>query len=141
MNAFLDTSILVAAFYDEHEHHAPSFDIFLRQEMQTGCTAAHCLAEIYSVLTGMPGKNRATPDEALLFLGNVRERLTLVALTGDEYASALERAAVNGISGGGIYDAIAGECAKKSGAEAIYTWNVKHFTRLGPDIAERVRRP
>jgi hypothetical protein len=89
----------------------------------------------------MPGNTPPTPDEALLFLGNVQERLTLVALTGDEYAGALERAAVNGIFGGGIYDAIAGECAKKSGAEAIYTWNVKHFTRLGSDIAERVRRP
>ncbi len=91
------------------------------------------------MLTGMPGKNRATPDEALLFLGNVQERLTLVSLSGEEHASALERAAANGISGGGIYDTIAGECAKKSGAEAIYTWNVKHFTRLGSDISERVR--
>jgi len=28
----------------------------------------------------MPGKDRASPDEALLFLSDVRERLTTVAL-------------------------------------------------------------
>ncbi len=30
MKAFLDTSVLVATFYADHEHHRPSIDLFLR---------------------------------------------------------------------------------------------------------------
>lgn len=141
MKAFLDTSVLVATFYGEHEHHAPSFSLFLRQKRQSGCTAAHCLAEVYSVITGMPGKDRASPDEALLFLDNVRERLSVVALDADDYVQMLKDAAVNGIVGGGIYDAIAGGCAAKAKAETLYTWNVKHFKRLNADVAARVKTP
>jgi hypothetical protein len=32
-------------------------------------------------------------------------------------------------------------CALKAGAQSIYTWNVKHFNRLGESIAARVRQP
>jgi hypothetical protein len=83
--AFFDTSVLVAAFYGAHEHHEPSFDLFLRHNRRSGCTAAHCLAELYAVATGMPGKDRASPDEALL----------------------LADAAALGVTGGGVYDVIA----------------------------------
>jgi predicted nucleic acid-binding protein len=138
---FLDTSVLVATFYGDHQHHEPSFALFLRQKKQTGYTALHCLAEVYSVLTGMPGKNRASPDEALLFLGDVRERLTLVTLDDEEYFSALDSASAAGISGGAIYDALLASCALKVRAQIIYTWNAKHFSRLGVEVAPRVKTP
>ena len=139
MNAFLDTSVLVATFYGEHEHHEASFALFLRLNKKSGYTAAHCLSEAYSVLTGMPGKDRASPDEALLFLADVQARLTLVALDAAEYGKVLAEVAASKIVGGGIYDANIGRCAVKAKAEAIYTWNLKHFSRLGVDIAARVR--
>ena len=141
MKQFLDTSVLVAAFYGEHERHKPSFELFLRQKKRSGFTAAHCLAETYAVLTGMPGKDRASPDEALLFLSDVRERLTLIALDESEYSAALEGAASSGASGGAVYDALIARCAMKVKAEAIYTWNVRHFSRLGADVAARVKTP
>lgn len=141
MKAFLDTSVLVPAFYGEHQHHEPSFALFLRHKKQNGCTAAHCLAEVYSVLTGMRGKDRASPDEALLFLTDVRDRLTIVTLDEEEYFQLLENASANGISGGTIYDAILARCALKAEVETIYTWNVKHFSRLGPDVVSRVKTP
>ena len=139
MKAFLDTSVLVATFYGHHRHHPASLDLFARQKKSTGCTAAHCLAELYAVVTGFPGRDRASPHEALLFLADVRERLALVALDGAEYAAALEEAAHAGISGGAVYDALIARCAQKARAEAIYTWNAKHFSRLGPQIAARVK--
>jgi predicted nucleic acid-binding protein len=141
VKAFLDTSVLVATFYGEHEHHEPSFDLFLQQKKSTACTAAHCLAEVYSVVTGMPGKDRASPDEALLFLRDVRERLGLVTLDEIEYFKVLEDTATAGIVGGTAYDAIIAHCALKANAQSIYTWNVKHFNRLGETIAARVRQP
>jgi predicted nucleic acid-binding protein len=141
VNAFLDTSVLVATFYGEHEHHGPSFALFLRQKRPSACTAAHCLAEVYSVLTGMPGKDRASPDEALLFLRDVRERLTIVTLDEKEYFKALEDASIVGVRGGATYDAIIAHCALQAKAERIYTWNIKHFNRLGTNIAARVKTP
>lgn len=139
--AFLDTSVLVATFYGDHEHHRSSFELFLEQKKSTGYTAAHCLVELYAVVTGMPGKDRASPDEALLFLRDVRERLTAIALDGDEYFQVLENAATVGISGGTSYDALIAQCAMKANAQTIYTWNTRDFTRLGAQVAGRVRQP
>jgi len=133
--------VLVAAFYYDHEHHQPSLELFVKQEKKSGCTAAHSLVDVYSTLTGMPGKDRASGDEALLFLENVRDRLTLVSLDAREYFKALETAAALGIAGGGIYDAILGHCALKAKAENIYSWNLRHFTRLGEEFTHRVRTP
>jgi len=141
LKAFLDTSVLVAVFYGEHEHHEASFDLFRSLNPRSGCTAAHCLAELYSVITGMPGRDRASPDEALLFLGDVREKLSLVALGEADYFSLISEAASARISGGGVFDAIAGRCALKAKARTLYTWNVKHFRRLSPELASRVKTP
>jgi len=141
VKAFLDTSVLVATFYGEHEHHAESMALFLRQQKKAASTAAHCLAEVYAVLTRMPGKDRVNPEEAQLFLGDIRERLTVVTLDEAEYVEALAGAADCGVVGGGVYDALIARCAGKVRAEALYTWNLKHFTRLGRDIAARVKTP
>jgi len=46
-----------------------------------------------------------------------------------------------GLAGGAVYDALLGAGALKSGAETIYTWNIRDFLRLTPQAAERVARP
>jgi hypothetical protein len=71
----------------------------------------------------------------------VRQRLTLVALSDQEYVAAFEETADVGVSGGGVYDAIIGRCAIKAKAGAIYTWKTTHFTRLGKAVAARVKTP
>jgi predicted nucleic acid-binding protein len=141
VKAFLDTSVLVAAFYGDHEHHGPSLALLAGQNRSTGLTAAHCLAEVYSVLTGMPGKDRVSPHEALLFLGDVRERLVTITLDETEYFAVLESAASSGVAGGSTYDAIIAQCALKADAQTLFTWNVRHFKRFGEQISARVREP
>jgi predicted nucleic acid-binding protein len=141
VKAFLDTSVLIATFYADHEHHPPSIDVFLRFEKNDACCGAHSLAEVYATLTGMPGQRRVSGNEALLFLGDIRDRLTLVALDEQEYFKMAESSAVVGLASGAIYDAILGHCALKAKAEVIYTWNTKDFQRLPPAIAGRVKTP
>ncbi len=141
MKVFFDTSVLVATFYADHEHHAPSFKLFVEQTPKSAVVAAHSLAEVYAVVTGMPGKNRPTPDEALLFLENIRERFSMVELSAEQYVRALQASAASGIMGEGIYDALLAHAAVISKAAILYTWNVKHFSRFGPEIAHRVRTP
>lgn len=141
MKSFLDTSVLVATFYGEHEHHDVSLALFISLTKKSGCTAAHCLAEVYAVLTGMPGKDRVTPDEALLFLADVRARLAVISLSESDYVEVLAGAAKSGLVGGGIYDALLAQCALNARSGVLYTWNAKHFTRLGTSVAALVRRP
>ena len=141
MTAFLDTSVLVATFLRDHQYHGASIALFVKAEKKSACCAAHTLAEVYSVLTRLPGKHRLSGEQAILFLEEIQERCNLVALTSEEYFSAIERAAQAGITGGALYDALLAHCALKAKAEAIYTWNVEDFQRLGPEVANRTRRP
>jgi predicted nucleic acid-binding protein len=141
VKAFLDTSVLVATFYADHEHHSRSIDLFLRFGRKDACCGAHSLAEVYATLTGMPSRRRASGDEALLFLGDIRERLTVIALNEQEYFQMAEACAAAHLAGGAIYDAILGHCALKAKAEVIYTWNTKDYLRLPLAIAGRVKNP
>ena len=141
MKGFLDTSVLVPVFYGDHVHHEASLAIFIQFDKSSGCCGAHSLAEVYSTLTRMPGKYRISGEQAMLFIGSIRERLSIVALSGNEYADALEAAAALGIVGGGIYDAMLARCAIKAHAEAIYTWNGRHYGQCGPEVTRRLRAP
>jgi predicted nucleic acid-binding protein len=139
VKSFLDTSVLVAAFHVEHPHHEPSFDLFVRCQKVDACCGLHSLAEVYGTLTGMRvASRRASGDQALLFIGNICERLSIVGLNEQEYFQALEASAAAGIVGGAIYDSILGHCALKAGAETIYTWNTKDF--LSSRCGELLRR-
>ena len=77
----------------------------------------------------------------MLFIGSIRERLAIIALSGDECAEALESAAALGIVGGSIYDAVLAHCAVKANAETVYTWNRRHYAQCGSDVTRRLRTP
>ena len=77
----------------------------------------------------------------MLFIGSIRDRLSIIALSGDEYADALQASATLGIVGGGIYDAMLAHCAIKARVEAIYSWNIRHYALCGPEVTRRLRTP
>jgi predicted nucleic acid-binding protein len=81
------------------------------------------------------------PEQALLFVGEVRERLTVVTLTIEEYMVAIENSAARGFSPGRVYDALLLACAIKAKAQVIYTWNLKHYQALAPQMAGTIRTP
>jgi predicted nucleic acid-binding protein len=141
MTAFFDTSVLVSVFYGDHVHHQASLELFIQQDKSSGCCGAHSLAEVYSTLTRMPGKHRISGPQAMLFIGDIRERLSVISLSGDEYAEALEASAALGIVGGSIYDAMLAHCAIKAGSKTIYSWNAKHYTQCGSAVTQRLRTP
>ena len=71
----------------------------------------------------------------------IRERLTLVTLSEQEYVAAPELASSGTIVGAAAYDALIAHCALKARADILLTWNVRDFTRLGPSIAQLVKTP
>ncbi|HEY1660419.1 MAG TPA: PIN domain-containing protein [Candidatus Sulfotelmatobacter sp.] len=141
MKWFFDTSVLVPVFLADHVHHDRSVAAFKVADRRTGCCAAYSLAEFFAAFTRLPAPYRASGEQVLLFLELIKQRLTIVSLTGEEYMEVIRRAAEEGILGGTIYDAILAGCALKAMPETIYTWNERHFRWLGREIAVRVRTP
>jgi len=141
MKAFFDTSVLVPVFYGNHVHHQASLILFIQFDKSTGCCGAHSLAEVYSTLTRMPGKHRISGEQAMLFIGSILERVSIIALNGDEYADALQSSSARGIVGGGIHDAMLANCALKAHAETIYSWNRRHYAQCGPEVTRRLSTP
>jgi predicted nucleic acid-binding protein len=141
VKVFFDTSVLVPTFLGDHEHHEASLDAFLRFGKHQACCAAHSLAEVYATLTRMPGKYRVSCEQAMLFLAEIRQRLTLVALDEEEYYTAIEQASALGVMGGTVYDALLARCALKARADTLYTWNLRHFQQLGLEGIKRIRTP
>jgi predicted nucleic acid-binding protein len=138
---FFDTSVLVAAFWGAHVHHAPSLKRFAAVEKSHSACGIHSLAEVYAVMTALPVKPMIPPEQALLFVEEVRNRLTLVSLSAEEYFAAILDSSSRGFTGGRIYDSLLLACAAKCKAQAVYTWNLKHYQSLAPALAPRIQTP
>jgi predicted nucleic acid-binding protein len=141
MKTFVDTTVLVASVLADQPHHVPSREIVLNLRRGQDSCAAHSLAELYSTLTRMPPPYRRTADEAMLVLADIRNRVTPVSLTPNEYVGAISEYSSRGVVGGALYNALIAQCARKARAEIIYTWNIRHFQQLGPEIEKRLRLP
>ena len=141
MRAFFDTSVLVPAFRGDHVHHDASLRLFAAATKKDCACSVHSLAEVFAVLSALPVRPPISPEQAALFLDEIHERLTAVTLTAEEYYKTVHAAAEQGLGGGRIYDSLHLQCARKCNAETIYTWNLKHFQAIAPDLAKRMRTP
>ena len=141
MKAFLDTSVLVAAVREADSRHEVSRRLLMQLAPQEASCAAHTLADLYASLTGMRPPHRVRPEQAALILDHLRTNLDCIALTGDEVFQTIRHTAALKLPGGIIYDALLLACARKIQAERIYTWNVKHFQMVAPDLADRIVTP
>jgi predicted nucleic acid-binding protein len=141
---FLDTNVLVAACIEEHEHHARALPLVqsVHQRRLEGVVSAHSLLECYAILTRLPRSPRITPIQAAkLVEENIVRHFGVVALTAKEYGELASKLGQENIVGGRAYDALHVECASKSAAERIYTFNVQHFTALAGNLSARIAAP
>jgi predicted nucleic acid-binding protein len=141
LRRFLDTSVLVAAFWGDHTHHDSSVRLLAEATRETAACGAHSLAEVYATMTALPVRPALLPEQVLLLIEQIPERLTTVRLEGAEYLRAIRDAAERRFTTGRVYDALLLACARKFEADAIYTWNLKHFRQLAPDLAGHIRTP
>jgi predicted nucleic acid-binding protein len=141
MKEFLDTSVLIAAFWGGHIHHAPSLKLLASAGKKRSACGIHTLAEVYAVMTVLPVKPAIPPEQVMLFVEEIRKRLTVVSLDQDEYFEAVFNAAQRGFTSGRVYDALLLRCAAKAKAQTIFTWNLKHFQTIAPEFRDRMRAP
>jgi predicted nucleic acid-binding protein len=143
MKVFLDTSVLIAAVISKHDAHPRAFPLLERVQngKDEGFVGSHSLAEMYAILTKLPPPYRHAPEQALLSIEeNVLKHFKISGLTGNDYASLIREAAVAGIQGGTIYDALLLKCAEKSNPDRLFTLNLKHFlavasSNMGPRLS------
>jgi predicted nucleic acid-binding protein len=129
------------AFLEIQQHHEPSFQRFAAAESRHSACGVHTFAELYNGLTKLPQRPAVLPEQVLLFLEEVRSRVTPIVLNAEEYFATISRIAGRGLTGGRIYDALLLACAEKSGAQVIYTWNLQHFQAIAPHLADRIQTP
>ena len=141
MKSFLDTSVIVAAFWRDHRDHAPSLRTFVAANPEDTACGIHSLAEVYATMTALPVRPLLSTEQAYLFVEQMMERLTVAALDASEYMSVIRELSDRRFVSGRVYDALLLACARKVQAEVIYTWNVQHFAQLAPDLAGRIRTP
>jgi predicted nucleic acid-binding protein len=141
MKEFFDTSVLVAAFWGGHVHHRASVTRLGAAIKKQSACGIHSLAEVYAVMTALPVRPMIPPEQALLFVEEVRDRLTLVSLNGEEYFAAIRRTAERGFGSGRVYDALLLACAARVKAQTIYTWNLKHYQALAPELSALIHTP
>lgn len=141
MKEFFDTSVLVAAFWGGHRDHAASIKLLGTANKKHSTCAMHTLAEVYAAMTALPIRPILPPEQVMLFVQEVRDRLTLVSLDESEYFETIQQAANAGFTSGRVYDALLLRCAVKVKAQTIYTWNLKHFQAIAPGLAARIRTP
>ncbi|MBY0496381.1 MAG: PIN domain-containing protein [Cyanobacteria bacterium] len=133
MRVLIDTSCLVAFALPQHLHHAPTASDLDRRRSagQQLVVASHAIVEAYSVLTRMPPPFRLTPSLAIAVLDHTWGKAETFAATAAECWRMLRLHAGRGVIGGRIYDGVIAECARKAKADAILTWNIRHFEGSG----------
>ena len=141
MKAFFDTSVLVAVFWEDHPRHQASLDLFYDARKKEAACAVHTLAEVYAVMTRLPVRTVLTPEQVMLFIQEIRARLTVITLDESDYYSTLQETAERNLTGGRIYDALLLRCAIKAKAETLYTWNLKHFEHSAHTFSGKVKTP
>jgi predicted nucleic acid-binding protein len=135
MKVFFDTSVLLAAVIQKHTAHERAFAVLegVQSGKNEGLVSAHSLAELYANLTKLPPPFRHSPEQALLTIEeNVLNYFKISSLTGNDYSALIREAALAGIQGGTIYDAVLLKSASKAEADQIYTLNLKHFAVVAP---------
>jgi predicted nucleic acid-binding protein len=141
VTTFLDTSVLIAVFWGDHPDHASSVGLYKALSKKNGFCAAHSLAEVFSIMTRLPVRPTIPPEQALLFVNDISDRLTVVALQANDYLQTIRTLAEHGLGRSLVYDALIIRSAVICRADRLYTWDVADFQRIAPELGDRIRTP
>lgn len=115
MKIAADTSVLVAAFAEWHEHHDVAFAALRRVDT----VIAHCLLETFSVLTRLPAPHRMLAEVVASYLDTRLGKHDVVALSADAQRALVATCAAQGLPGGAVYDALIAATCAHAGAHLL----------------------
>ncbi|HCE43824.1 MAG TPA: VapC toxin family PIN domain ribonuclease [Lentisphaeria bacterium] len=131
-NYLFDTSVLIAAMLEKHSNHEKAFRwLNAASNANIGFyISSHTLAELYSVLTGMPSSPRISPSQAKILIDRNTDSAKVIDLTEKDYRMVITILAELNLSGGVIYDALSAYAARKAKVDHILTFNENDFKRF-----------
>lgn len=144
MKIYFDTNVLVAGALENHPHHVAAAAALRKVHSREieGWISAHSVAEFYAVMTRAPLTPPVYPNEAWQILErNIFPHFAVASLSGEEYRDVVQHCAQIGCAGGRVYDALHLAAARKADCAQIYTFNLRHFCELAPELADRIRTP
>jgi predicted nucleic acid-binding protein len=144
VKVLFDSSVLLPALVEGHRNHRAALAALqdAKEGRVRGFATAHALAETWGSTTALPLKPPLTGEEVLRSLREILlDTIEVVPLGEEDYLAALESAAGLGLRSGAIYDGLHAQAARRIGAEAILTFNLKDFRRIAPDLRDRIRKP
>lgn len=138
---FFDTSVLIPAFLESHVQHEASLKALAQIGHNSGVCSERSIALFYSAVTRLPRPHRLEPDQALLCVDQIGQKVQIIALQAQEYLAEVKRAAAGRVPGNQLDDVLLLACARKTSAGRILTWNVARLSALAPDLASRIGTP
>lgn len=140
MRTYFDSSVLVAAFVEDEEHHECAMEALVKA--RAGFTCTHALAEVFGTLTGGRVNLQLTPGTAWdIIEQNIIDRLEIVELSLADYRQAVVDSQRVGARGGAIFDLLHLQAARRGKARKLYTLNVRHFRAFASDLASAITLP
>lgn len=140
MTHYLDSSVLVAALFEDEPAHEPCMSVLQRKGLVTW---SHALAEVYSTLTGGRLGIRVAPGVAVQLIdGSLVPRLQFVDLAADDFLDAIRVSESAGVRGGALFDFLHLAAARKAKAKTLFTLDTRGFAalaRAGDPGSERPR--
>jgi predicted nucleic acid-binding protein len=137
----LDTSVIVAGALAGHVFHrrAVVWQAAIHRGEVQAMVCAHALAEVYSVLSKVPGG--LSPGAARALVSRLARQVRVLAPLPESYLAATERCASRGLKSGVIYDALHLVEAERAGANVLLTFNPSDFERLAAGPTPRIAVP
>ena len=139
MNAFLDTSVILASLDPDEPHHAACDRIVAAGGHWV---YLHALAETFSILTGgRQGRRSSAATAARLIEQSILPFVQTQTLSGKDMMAALAECESRGVRGDAIYDWLHLAAARKAGAEVLVTLDLRDFQSLARPGDPRIEMP
>ncbi|MBE0549825.1 MAG: PIN domain-containing protein [Rubrivivax sp.] len=139
MSRFLDTSVILASLDPDEPHHTACDRLVAAGGHRIH---VHALAETFSILTGgRQGRRLGAALAVRLLEDSVLPYVQTVSPSGRDTMSALAECESRGVRGGAVYDWLHLAAARKAGAEALVTLDVRDFQSLARAGDPRIEMP
>ena len=137
MKIGVDSSVLIAGVHANHPRHAVAAKWLIRNiSLHELMVSHHAILESYAVLTRLPGQWRLTGSEAKKLLeSTIKPNMRIAGFKASSIWHSLDSLVNHSAVGGHSYDVFSAEILCQSGAEAIATFNTRHFSEFFSQIS------
>jgi predicted nucleic acid-binding protein len=137
MKIGVDSSILVAGIHANHPLHAIAASWLVSNiPLHELIVTHHSILETYAVLTRLPGGLRLTGLEAKQLLEEtIKTNMQVADFFSSSIWDCIDSLINHSAVGGHSYDVFIAEILNRSEAEAIATFNTKHFSEFSSQLA------